>query len=44
MNMISDTARVELERDKIRVITVFPRMTSTDFGENSLGDQRMRHQ
>jgi len=42
--MIPDTARVELERDTIRVITVFPRMPSTDFGENSLGDQRGRDQ
>ena len=44
MNMISDTARVELEGDKIRVITVFPIMTSTDFGKNSLRDQRVRDQ
>ncbi len=44
LNMLSDTARVELERDNIRVLSVFPRMTSTNFGRNSLGDQRMRQQ
>jgi len=44
LNMLSDTARVELAGDNIRVITVFPRMTATDFGKNSLGDERMRQQ
>jgi short-subunit dehydrogenase len=44
LNMLSDTARVELAPDNIRVITVFPRMTATDFGKNSIGDQRMRQQ
>jgi short-subunit dehydrogenase len=42
LNMLSDTARVELAEDKIRVVTVYPRMTATDFGKHSLGDQRMR--
>jgi short-subunit dehydrogenase len=42
LNMLSETARVELEKDNIRVLTVFPRMTSTDFGKNSLGDQTIR--
>jgi short-subunit dehydrogenase len=42
LNMLSDTARVELAEDKIRVITVFPRGTETDFGKHSLGDQEMR--
>jgi NAD(P)-dependent dehydrogenase (short-subunit alcohol dehydrogenase family) len=42
LNMLSDTARGELEADNIRVITVYPRLTATDFGRNSLGDQRMR--
>jgi NAD(P)-dependent dehydrogenase (short-subunit alcohol dehydrogenase family) len=50
LNMLSDTARVELASDNIRVITVYPRLiewpallaTATDFGRNSLGDQRMR--
>jgi short-subunit dehydrogenase len=42
LNMISSTARAELAADNIRVITVFPRTTATDFGKNSLGDQAMR--
>ena len=42
LNLISNTARVELASDNIRVITVFPRMTATDFGKNSLGSQRVR--
>jgi len=42
LNMVSDTARAELAADNIRVITVYPRMTATDFGKNSLGDQRWR--
>lgn len=42
LNMLSETARVELASDNIRVVTVFPRMTATDFGKNSLGNQRVR--
>jgi len=42
LNLLSETARYELERDGIKVITVFPRTTSTDFGKHSLGDQRLR--
>lgn len=42
LDLLSDTARVELEQDMIRVLTVFPRMTSTDFGKNSRGDQALR--
>jgi len=42
LNMISETARVELEKDNIRVITVYPRTTATDFGKNSLGDLQLR--
>jgi NADP-dependent 3-hydroxy acid dehydrogenase YdfG len=42
LNMISETARVELERENIRVISVFPRLTATDFGKNSLGDHGLR--
>jgi len=42
LNMLSDTARVELAGENIRVITVFPRMTATEFGKNSLGDPRTR--
>jgi short-subunit dehydrogenase len=37
LNMLSETARVELEADNIRVLTVYPRMTSTDFRKNTLG-------
>ncbi|MCY9663135.1 SDR family oxidoreductase [Paenibacillus chondroitinus] len=37
LNMISDTARDELASDHIRVITVYPRSTATDFGKNALG-------
>jgi len=44
LNMLSDTARVELVPDNIRVITVYPRMTATDFGKNSLGSRQMRQQ
>lgn len=42
LNMISDTARVELAEDNIRVISIFPRMTSTRFRENSLGNMELR--
>ena len=38
------TVAVELAPDNIRVITIYPRMTATDFGRNSLGNQPMRHQ
>ncbi len=44
LNMLSDTARGELAPDNIRVITVYPRLTTTNFGRNSLGDERMRQQ
>lgn len=42
LNMLSETARIELASYNIRVITVYPRMTSTDFAKNSLGNQEMR--
>jgi NAD(P)-dependent dehydrogenase (short-subunit alcohol dehydrogenase family) len=42
LNMLSDTARVELAADNIRVVTVYPRLTATDFGKNSLGDRGLR--
>lgn len=42
LNKLSETAKVELERDNIRVITVYPRMTATDFGKNSLGHRETR--
>jgi NADP-dependent 3-hydroxy acid dehydrogenase YdfG len=44
LNVLSDTARVELAPDNIRVITIYPRMTATGFGRNSLGNQQMRQQ
>ncbi len=44
LNMISDTARVELAADNIRVVSVYPRMTATDFARNSLGNRTLRHQ
>jgi len=42
LNMLTETARVELAPENIRVITVYPRMTATDFGKNSLGDPQVR--
>jgi short-subunit dehydrogenase len=42
LNILSETARYELAKDNIRVITVFPRATATDFGKNSRGDQALR--
>jgi NAD(P)-dependent dehydrogenase (short-subunit alcohol dehydrogenase family) len=44
LNMLSDTARVELASENIRVITVYPRLTATNFGQNALGNQRVRQQ
>lgn len=37
LNMLSDTACIELAPDNIRVITVFPRYTTTGFHANALG-------
>ncbi len=42
LNVLSETARDELARDNIRVITMFPRMTATNFGSNALGSQELR--
>jgi short-subunit dehydrogenase len=42
LNLITQTARVELASENIRVITVLPRTTETNFGKNALGDQQMR--
>lgn len=42
LNVIGDTARVELAGDNIRVVTVFPRLTATDFGQHALGDLALR--
>jgi short-subunit dehydrogenase len=39
LNMLSDTARAELAPDHIRVTTVYPRMTATDFGRNARGSR-----
>ena len=44
LNMISETARAELAPYKIKVATVFPRMTATDFGKNSIGNSELRQQ
>ncbi|HEY9603084.1 MAG TPA: SDR family oxidoreductase [Allocoleopsis sp.] len=41
LNMISDTARSELASENIRLITVYPRSTATDFGKNALGTPRV---
>lgn len=37
LNLLSDTARLELADENIRVVTVFPRATATSFGKNALG-------
>jgi NAD(P)-dependent dehydrogenase (short-subunit alcohol dehydrogenase family) len=42
LNVLSATARAELAGDNIRVITVYPRITTTDFGKNSIGDPEVR--
>lgn len=42
LNLLSETARYELENDMIKVITMFPRTTATDFGKNSIGNQGLR--
>jgi short-subunit dehydrogenase len=42
LNLLSETARFELESEGIKVITVFPRTTATDFGKNSIGNQALR--
>jgi NADP-dependent 3-hydroxy acid dehydrogenase YdfG len=38
LNLLSNTAREELAPDNIRVITVYPRRTETDFGKNARGN------
>ncbi len=42
LNILSETARYELAGDNIKVCTVFPRLTATDFGKNSLGNPELR--
>ncbi len=37
LNMLSDTARVELAPENIRVISVFPRLTATEFQKKFAG-------
>lgn len=44
LNILSETARYELEKDHIQVTTVFPRMTATDFGRNALGNRQVRQE
>jgi len=44
LNMISDTAREELASDNIRITTMFPRQTATNFGKNSLATANTNHQ
>ena len=44
LTMLSETARVELADENIRVVSVFPRMTSTDFGKNALHSGGIDHQ
>jgi short-subunit dehydrogenase len=43
LNMISDTAREELASEHIRITTVFPRATATNFGKNSLATPQTNH-
>ncbi len=42
LNLISSTARTELAEENIRVITVYPRITQTEFGTNAIGDRELR--
>jgi short-subunit dehydrogenase len=44
LNMISDTAREELASENIRITTMFPRETATNFGKNSLATPNTDHQ
>jgi NAD(P)-dependent dehydrogenase (short-subunit alcohol dehydrogenase family) len=44
LNMLTDTARGELASEQIRVISVYPRVTATDFGKNALGVRRQQPQ
>ena len=41
LDALTETARGELAPENIRLITVYPRMTSTDFGKHSLGNVAM---
>jgi NADP-dependent 3-hydroxy acid dehydrogenase YdfG len=44
LNMISDTAREELASENIRITTMFPRATATNFGKNSIATPKTNHQ
>jgi len=44
LNMISDTAREELASENIRITTMFPRRTATNFGKNSLATSNTNQQ
>ena len=44
INMISDTAREELASENIRITTMFPRQTATNFGKNSMATANTNHQ
>ena len=44
LNMISDTAREELASENIRITTMFPRQTATNFGKNSLATSNTSQQ
>lgn len=44
LNLLSGTARSELAAENIRVITVYPRSTATDFGRNALGVRQQQGQ
>ena len=44
LNMISDTAREELASENIRITTMFPGRTATNFGKNSLATQKTNEQ
>ena len=42
--MISNTAREELASENIRITTMFPRQTATNFGKNSLATPKTNQQ
>ncbi|GCE09997.1 SDR family NAD(P)-dependent oxidoreductase [Dictyobacter aurantiacus] len=44
LNMISDTAREELTSENIRITTMFPNATATNFGKNSLATPKTNQQ
>ena len=44
LDKISDTAREELASENIRITTMFPRTTATNFGKNSIATPKTNHQ